>query len=171
MGKLRVLSETTSEDSFFDRQERIDWWDQKILSEAKVLVAGAGALGNETLKNLALLGVRRFLICDFDEISTSNLSRTVLFSASDVGKRKAMVAAEKCQQLILSDDPQVEWLDCDLSWELGLGKVSECSMVLSCLDNIEARKSLAWAARKMSVPFIDSGITQLSGHVSVYPEN
>ena len=170
MAKFKILNEVTAEDSFFDRQERIVWWDQNVLSNSKVLIAGAGALGNETLKNLALLGVRRFLICDFDEISTSNLSRTVLFSAADIGKRKAEVAARQCEKLILSSDPEVEWLDCDLSWELGLGRVAECSIVLSCLDNIEARKSLAWAARKMAVPFVDSGITQLSGHIGVYPK-
>jgi molybdopterin/thiamine biosynthesis adenylyltransferase len=41
----------------YDRQRRIEGWDQAALLQARVLVAGAGALGNELIKNLALLGV------------------------------------------------------------------------------------------------------------------
>ena len=79
MGNFKINSILDSEDNPFDRQERIDWWSQEKLKEAKVMVVGAGAIGNETLKNLALLGLGNIFIVDFDVISTSNLSRTVLF--------------------------------------------------------------------------------------------
>jgi molybdopterin/thiamine biosynthesis adenylyltransferase len=54
-----------------DRYERfrlIRWWDQEKLKNAKVLVLGAGALGNEVAKNLALLGAGNVWIADFDAI-------------------------------------------------------------------------------------------------------
>ena len=57
------------------------------------LVVGAGALGNEVLKNLALLGVGTVYVVDFDEIEESNLTRSVLFRAEDCGRPKAEVAA------------------------------------------------------------------------------
>ena len=56
----------------------INWWDQDRISMAHVMVVGAGALGNEVLKNLALLGVGYLLIVDFDHIEASNLTRSVL---------------------------------------------------------------------------------------------
>jgi len=87
MDKIKIISSRIAEESPVDRQERISWWRQDILRKAKILVVGAGATGNEVIKNLALLGVGNVFICDMDRIDTSNLSRTVLFSKDDVGKK------------------------------------------------------------------------------------
>src|SRR6185295_2736964 len=83
----------------FSRFRLISWWDQLRLQRARVLVIGAGALGNEIIKNLALLGVGRVFIADLDRIETSNLSRSVLFRAADCGQGKARVAAERARDL------------------------------------------------------------------------
>jgi len=79
---VRITSEQISADreDRFHRFSLIGWWDQQKLKAAKVLVIGAGALGNEIVKNLALLGVGNVLIADMDRIENSNLSRSVLFS-------------------------------------------------------------------------------------------
>ena len=61
MAEAAVLS---MEDDRFDRLRRISWWNQDRLHGAKVLVIGAGALGNEILKNLALMGVGSVFIAD-----------------------------------------------------------------------------------------------------------
>src|SRR3982751_4400810 len=90
--KIRTGEPAASEERF-SRFGLIAWWDQKKLSAARVLVIGAGALGNEIIKNLALLGVGNILIADMDRIENSNLSRSVLYRASDNGKLKADVAA------------------------------------------------------------------------------
>jgi molybdopterin/thiamine biosynthesis adenylyltransferase len=57
---------TGHQESRYDRHHLIDWWDQQRLKAAKILVAGAGALGNEVLKNLALVGVGNITVIDFD---------------------------------------------------------------------------------------------------------
>jgi ThiF family/Inner membrane component of T3SS, cytoplasmic domain len=77
----------------FARFEAIEWWDQARLARARVLVVGAGALGNEVIKNLALLGVGHLAVTDMDRVELSNLSRSVLFRASDEGRPKAECAA------------------------------------------------------------------------------
>ena len=88
--------ELTSADFAEDRYSRlrlIPWWDQEKLKNACILVVGAGAIGNELIKNLALLGIGSILIVDMDQIEQTNLTRSVLFRAGDVGRYKAEVAA------------------------------------------------------------------------------
>src|SRR6185436_8674984 len=91
---IRVLPEDR-----YARQRLISWWEQERLASAKVLVIGAGALGNEILKNLALLGVGRVFVADLDVVSNSNLSRSVLYRAQDCGRHKVDVAAERAEEI------------------------------------------------------------------------
>ena len=64
---------TGGEDGRFSRFELISWWDQKRLAGAKILVIGAGALGNELVKNCALTGIGNVLVADMDRIENSQL--------------------------------------------------------------------------------------------------
>ncbi|WP_051204002.1 ThiF family adenylyltransferase [Hugenholtzia roseola] len=156
------------ESSFFDRQTRMDWWNQDKIQSARLMIVGAGAIGNETLKNLALLGYADFFITDFDEISKSNLSRTVLFRKSDQGKRKAAVAAERVAELALADNPQVSFFDGDIVWEIGTGVYRRMDMVLGCLDNIETRLAVNKHCYLVGTPWIDAGIFELGLRVNLY---
>jgi len=57
----------------------LSWFKKEKVRNARVLVAGAGALGNEVVKNLVLFGIGHIYVADFDEIEVSNLTRSVLF--------------------------------------------------------------------------------------------
>ncbi len=165
-----VETEIVNEQSFFDRQQRITWWDQQKLFNARVLVVGAGALGNEALKNLALLGVGHILIIDFDTIEDSNLSRTVLFRTTDAieGASKATVAATRTRELSPSPNVVVKAMHGNVVWELGTGVFRHMDLVLGCLDNLEARMSVNLGCWKASKTWIDGGMWELSGSVAVY---
>src|SRR6059058_1419185 len=83
----------------YSRLRLIGWWDQERLRAAKVLVVGAGAIGNEVLKNLALVGIGQVVVIDCDEIEDSNLTRSILFRREDRDKSKAIAAAEEMRRI------------------------------------------------------------------------
>src|SRR5258708_26588733 len=105
-------------DERFARFERVEWWDQQRLRDARVLVIGAGAIGNEVIKNLALLGIGQLVIADMDTIELSNLSRSVLFREADAGKSKAECAARAAREIYPELD--VHAINCNVVAGLGL---------------------------------------------------
>lgn len=144
----------------------ISWWQQETVRNATVLVIGAGALGNEVLKNLALMGIGNLIIADFDTIEDANLSRSVLFRQGDRGKRKVDVAAERIKEL--NPDVGVKALHGDINYELGLGVFRHVDAIIACLDNREARLSInrfCWAVGR---PWVDGAIQELMGIVRVF---
>ncbi len=144
----------------------ISWWKQEIVRKATVMVIGAGALGNEVLKNLALMGIGNVLICDFDTIEDSNLSRSVLFRTTDNGRRKVDAAATAVKAL--NPDVNVMAWHGDINFEMGLGVFRHVDAIVGCLDNREARLSInrfSWAVQK---PWIDGAIQELMGIVRVF---
>lgn len=144
----------------------ISWWKQDVVRAATIMVIGAGALGNEVLKNLALMGVGRLLIVDFDTIEDSNLSRSVLYRASDNSRRKAEAAAEAVREL--NPDVAAQWLHVDVNHDLGLGVYRRMDVVIGCLDNREARLSINKACYHLNKPWVDAAIQALFGLARVF---
>ena len=140
-----------------DRQERIPGFDQKAVSNARILVVGAGATGNEVLKCLALTGFRYIFVTDMDVISTSNLSRTVLFTENDVGKRKAPEAAERFSGMSI-DGGIADYYDGDLCHGLGEGVFRHVDIVIGCVDNEQTRLYVSNICQMLRKPYIDTGI-------------
>ena len=129
----------------------------------RVLVVGAGALGNEVLKNLALLGVGEVVVADLDTVELSNLSRSVLFRESDEGTSKAECAAKAMRQIY--PDMKVRPLNCNVLAELGLGWFHWADVVVGALDNREARVFVNAACAQVGRPWFDGGIEVLQGIV------
>ena len=153
-------------DGRFDRFGLIGWWDQRRLSDARVVVVGAGALGNEILKNIALLGVGHVLVIDGDRVEHSNLSRSVLYRAADAGRFKAEVAAEACRALY--PDIEAKAVVGDVRLDLGLGVFRGADVVLGGLDNREARLAINRACYRVGVPWIDGAIERIDGVARVF---
>ena len=145
----------------YDRQARLEWWDQRRVREARILVVGAGALGNEVLKNFALLGVGTLLVVDMDLIETSNLARAVLFRAGDEGEAKCAVAARRAAEL--GPDTRIVPIRANALLGLGLGAFAWADVIVGAVDNREARVFVNAAAARVRKPWVDGAIEGLSG--------
>ncbi len=148
--------------------ELISWWKKDKVRNAKVMVIGAGALGNEVLKNLALLNVGNILIVDYDTIEFSNLSRSLLFREKDAinDSLKSKVSADRVKDL----NPEVKVMDinADINNEVGLGIFRRMDAIIGCLDNRLARLSINKACYKLKKPWVDGAIENLAGQATVY---
>jgi adenylyltransferase/sulfurtransferase len=146
--------------------EFISWWEREKVQQAKVMVIGAGALGNEVIKNLSLMGVGNLFIVDFDKIEAANLSRSVLFRETDNNRSKAEVAAARAKSV----NPQVhvQYLNGDVTTQLGLGIFRRMDAVIGCLDNREARLAVNRFCYWMNKPWVDGAIQELLGLVRVF---
>ncbi len=162
---IRVSSTDLQEDRF-SRLRLIGWWDQEKLARTKVLVVGAGALGNEIVKNLALLGFRQMLVVDLDNIEHSNLSRSILFRPADIGQSKAKAAAAAARGIF--EDIVAHHLQANIIHEVGLGVFGWADIILGGLDNGEARLWVNRSAWKMNRPWIDGAIEGINGVARVF---
>lgn len=156
----------SAETDRYARHRLIDWWDQQRLHDARVMVVGAGAIGNEVIKNLALLGIGHLLIVDSDTIEISNLTRSVLFRAEDQGLPKADVAAERAAEI--NPEIQIRSLVGDLEFDVGLGVYRDMDVVLGCLDSVQARLALNRLCRRAGVPWLNGGVEATIAEVSLF---
>lgn len=154
------------EEDRFSRFELISWWDQRRLSQAKVLVVGAGALGNEVVKNLALNGIGNILVADMDTIENSNLSRSVLFRARNNGSNKASTACAAAQDIYPQMKSQA--FVGNVVHDLGLGAYFWADVIIGGLDNREARVAINSGSQFANKTWIDGAIEVLTGVARVF---
>ncbi len=165
----KVLAKASIDTDKYDRQKRISGWDQSKISNTTVMVIGAGATGNELIKNLVLTGIGKLILIDYDTINLSNLNRCVLFDKKSAKKQeyKVDVVKRACKNL---GDTEIIPLKEDLN-DIDKNLYKKSNVICSCVDNIEARLQLNNYAYYYGVPFIDSGIDEFYGTVqAVYSE-
>ena len=167
MKGFKTIKTTRPDDEWDARQRLISGWDAAAIKNATVLVIGAGAIGNETIKNLALLGFGHVIICDLDKIEMSNLTRTVLFSHDDIGKEKSHLAKERFLQMNLEPTATADAFNGDIVYELGDGVFRRADVVLGCLDNVETRMYVNKICMRYDLPYIDAGIGSLGCNLQV----
>ncbi len=166
--KLNLQNISKKGEHWDDTFRLMSWWDADKVANAKVMVVGAGALGNEVLKNLALMNVGNIFIVDFDTIEYANLCRSVLFREKDIkrDKFKSLIAAERIKEM--NPNINVQAVNGDIMIDVGLGVFDRMDVIIGCLDNRIARLFINRYAYKTGKVWIDGAILNMSGQLNVY---
>ncbi|MBQ6379196.1 MAG: HesA/MoeB/ThiF family protein [Prevotella sp.] len=143
-------------------------FEQQRVSAAHVMVVGCGALGNEVLKNLVLLGVEHIVVVDFDIVEMGNLSRSVLFSRADADahRLKVDVVAERLKTM--NPAVEVKTICGDIAYDVGLGVIRRMDVVIGCVDSRWARYCINRLCMRAGIPWVDGGIGELEGTARVF---
>ncbi|MGV0362393.1 ThiF family adenylyltransferase [Corynebacterium minutissimum] len=139
---------------------------QERLNSAHVLVVGAGGLGCPALQQLAAAGIGRITLIDSDTVDISNLHRQVLFSARDVGKPKAEVAASRARELApeLTITALEERLDSSNVLEL----CAAADLVLDGSDTFDTKYLVADACEITSTPLAWGTVLRYGGQAALW---
>ena len=142
---------------------------QHKLSESNIFVVGAGAIGCELRKNLAMMGVGNICISDMDIIEKSNLNRQFLFRNENIGQHKAEAVCNVIKQMnsninltsyILKVAPETENI-----FDANFYKNTD--VVMTALDNLNARHYVDKKCVENCLHLIDSGTLGPQGNVQV----
>ena len=147
---------------------------QEIISKSNIFIVGAGAIGCEYLKNLALMGFassndNKITITDYDSIEISNLNRQFLFNKENIGKSKskcACVEAKKMNKFCNFEDKQL-LLNSETENIFNTTFWNIQNIVLTAVDNIKARRYIDSQTTLFKIPLIETATEGLKAHCQI----
>lgn len=148
------------------------------IREKSVAIVGVGGIGSVTADMLTRCGVGKLILFDYDKVELANMNR-LFFTPDQSGQAKVDAAARTLQYinpdvLIVTHNyniTSVEYFDGFLT-AIKTGSLDESSpvdIVLSCVDNFEARMTINTACNELNINWLESGVSEnaVSGHIQL----
>jgi molybdopterin/thiamine biosynthesis adenylyltransferase/rhodanese-related sulfurtransferase len=139
---------------------------QRRLSQASVVIVGAGGMGCPVLQYLAAAGVGRLGIVDSDIVEESNLQRQVIYGVQSLGKNKSVEAGDYIKNL--NPEVKTELYPYRLTEENASTILSQYDWIIDCSDNFGTRYLLDDCCKTIKKPWIYGAIHRYEGQVSVF---
>jgi adenylyltransferase/sulfurtransferase len=139
---------------------------QRKIMESSILIIGAGGLGSPIAVYLALAGIGKIGVVDFDTVDLSNLQRQILHQDDDIGKSKAQSAKETINAY--NPDVEVVTHEVPITSENAMEIIAQYDYVVNGADNFAARYLVNDACYFLKKPLIDGSILLFNGQATVY---
>jgi len=157
----------------YARQILLDGWDidaQIRLKSSRVVMIGAGGLGCPASETLVRAGLGHIQLIDDDVIETSNLQRQTLFLPEDIGKPKALTAAQMLTRInpLITACGTVARLDEDNAYELLNMAAAKPDLLLDCTDNFATRDSINRISVRYQIPLLSASAIAMQGQLALY---
>lgn len=137
---------------------------QKKISEAKVLIVGAGGLGCPVGYFLAAAGVGTLAMVDDDKVELSNLQRQIAHSTKTIGVYKADSAKQTFEAL--NPDVNVVPIKERLNSKNILDLFKEYDIIVDGTDNFPSRYLINDACVMLNKPLVSGAILRFEGQVT-----
>ncbi len=125
--------------------------ERALFAKAKIGIAGAGGLGSNCAAHLVRAGLTKFVICDFDVVSESNLNRQFFFR-DQLGKPKVEALAENLRRI--NPELELELHATRLTADTIADVFSSCDIVVEAFDTAEAKTMFLSAMMKTGKPLV-----------------
>jgi adenylyltransferase/sulfurtransferase len=139
---------------------------QRRLRNASVLVVGAGGLGSPVALYLALAGVGRIGLVDFDIVDLSNLQRQILHQTSDVGRPKIVSAKESLEAY--NPHVTVDTHELPITSDNAMEIIAQYDIVVNGADNFATRYLVNDTCYLLGKTLVDGSVLLFDGQATVY---
>ncbi|MFQ6123307.1 MAG: ThiF family adenylyltransferase [Candidatus Heimdallarchaeota archaeon] len=153
----------------YSRQTLIEGWDQEKLSNAKIVMVGAGALGNYVSLGLVGLGIGALTIIDKDVLERSNMNRQLLFTEKDIGRQKVSALAERLRER--NSTTVVTSINEKITGNNLAALIGTCDILIDAVDNIPTRLLLSRYALIKGIPLVHGATSHNGGQMCVITRN
>ncbi|MGI9344966.1 MAG: HesA/MoeB/ThiF family protein [Gammaproteobacteria bacterium] len=144
---------------------QIDIAGQERLLASRVMIAGAGGLGQTAALYLAGAGVGKISIVDFDRAELSNLHRQIALSMDSIAENKAEATAKRLRQI----NPEIDVcaIPQTITSETSESLLKDYDLLLDGMDNFDSRFALARVAVKATTPCISAAVIRAEGQIAL----
>ena len=135
--------------------------NQLVIQKSCIIIVGVGGLGCPVALYLAAAGIKNIILIDADTVSLDNLNRQVLFGVDDIGKNKAIRAAQKLNAQF--NDIQATGIDNQLTEDNAAQLLEKADLIIDCSDNFLCRYATTQAAETLQKTILTGSIYRNEG--------
>jgi len=137
--------------------------NQLVIQKSCIIIVGVGGLGCPVALYLAAAGIKNIILIDADTVSLDNLNRQVLFGVDDIGKNKAIRAAQKLNAQF--NDIQATGIDNQLTEDNAAQLLEKADLIIDCSDNFLCRYATTQAAETLQKTILTGSIYRNEGQI------